>query len=46
MAKVVVKRDLGKEAVGWISIAAIMIAFPILFFVCVWIPIWLGVAGP
>ncbi len=45
MAKVEVTRDQRKEAIGWLSIAAIMVLFPVLFFVCVWIPIWLGVAG-
>ena len=34
------------EARGWISMAIFMVLFPVLFFLCVWFPIWLGVATP
>ena len=36
------ERDMGKEAAGWVSIALIMLAFPVLFFLCVFFPIWIG----
>lgn len=36
------ERDAKREASGWISIAAIMLLFPALFFLCVYLPIWLG----
>ena len=32
------------ETRGWLSMAIFMILFPVLFFLCVWIPIWLGIA--
>lgn len=35
-------RDLRKEGIGWISMIVIMLAFPLLFFLCVFLPIWLG----
>jgi hypothetical protein len=34
------------EAVGWLQLLAIMILFPILFFLCAYFPIWIGVATP
>lgn len=40
MAKPV--RDLKREAQGWIGIAAVMLLFPALFFLCVFFPIWVG----
>ncbi len=36
------QRDLGREAAGWISIAVVMVLFPVLFFLCVFFPIWVG----
>ncbi len=30
------------EKNGWISLTVIMIAFPVLFFLCVYFPIWMG----
>lgn len=35
-----------REAAGWLGLAMFMFLFPILFFLCVWFPIWLGVASP
>lgn len=43
MAKSTPDRDMQREAEGWISIAVIMLAFPALFFLCVFAPIWLGI---
>jgi hypothetical protein len=37
-----VSRDLDKEGRGWLQIIVIMIAFPALFFLCVFFPIWVG----
>jgi hypothetical protein len=34
------------EAAGWLQLLAIMILFPILFFVCAFFPIWIDVATP
>jgi hypothetical protein len=31
-----------KEAMGWMSLVIIMFAFPALFFLCVFFPIWMG----
>ena len=35
-------RDEKKELIGWMSIALIMLLFPLLFFLCVYFPIWVG----
>lgn len=35
-----------REAAGWLGLAMFMLLFPLLFFLCVWFPIWLGVASP
>ncbi|NRA44032.1 MAG: hypothetical protein HRU09_03640 [Oligoflexales bacterium] len=35
-------RDLAKENAGWLQICGIIILFPILFFACVWFPMWMG----
>ena len=35
-------RDPEKEHKGWIQIILIMLAFPALFFLCVFFPIWVG----
>lgn len=43
MAKVSSDRDMQREAEGWVGIAVIMLVFPALFFLCVFIPIWLGI---
>jgi hypothetical protein len=34
------------EFKGWLSLLLIMFLFPILFFLCVYFPVWLGVASP
>ncbi len=31
-----------RERLGWLSLVAIAVAFPTLFFLCVWFPIWMG----
>lgn len=36
------ERDATKEAVGWLSLAFVMVLFPTLFFLCVYFPIWAG----
>lgn len=36
------QRDLGKEAIGWLSMVFLMFLFPTLFFLCVYFPIWVG----
>jgi hypothetical protein len=28
---------------GWVSLVVIMLAFPVLFFLCVFFPIWVGI---
>ncbi|MEZ4743053.1 MAG: hypothetical protein R3B45_11495 [Bdellovibrionota bacterium] len=35
-------RDHGKESIGWIYLAAVILIFPALFFACVFFPIWYG----
>ena len=35
-------RDMHKEHLGWLTIAGIILLFPILFFLCVYFPIWIG----
>jgi hypothetical protein len=45
VAKVEVQRDMKREAIGWISITLIMVLFPVLFFVCAYAPMWLGIDG-
>lgn len=37
-----VERDFRKENIGWLSLTLIMVAFPTLFFLCVFFPIWIG----
>lgn len=37
-----VKRDLQKEMNGWLFMAFLMFAFPTLFFLVVYLPIWMG----
>lgn len=34
------------ESKGWLTLLFMMFLFPILFFLCVWIPIWMDVASP
>lgn len=46
MAVYRVERDMSKEARGWIYMVLILLTFPILFFACVFFPIFLGVASP
>ena len=37
-----VKRDMKGESWGWLGLIAIMFLFPIVFFLCVFVPIWVG----
>lgn len=37
--------DAGKETLGWLSLTLLMVLFPLLFFLCVFLPIWLGVTA-
>lgn len=39
-------RDMDRERVGWLTLAGFMLLFPALFFLCVYFPIWIGVATP
>ena len=39
------ERDYEGEGRGWIFLVLCMFGFPILFFLCVWFPIWIGIAG-
>ncbi|MDE3269217.1 MAG: hypothetical protein OYH77_02920 [Pseudomonadota bacterium] len=34
-----------REGLGWLSMVLLMILFPLLFFLCVFIPIWWGTAS-
>ncbi len=36
------EQDVRKETIGWLSMIAIMFMFPVLFYVCVFFPIWVG----
>jgi hypothetical protein len=36
------KADAKKQGIGWLFIAAVMLMFPALFFLCVFFPIWIG----
>lgn len=38
--------DKAKEAVGWATLAMMMVLFPVLFFLCVFFPIWIGWTSP
>ena len=38
--------DARKETLGWLSLTLLMVLFPLLFFLCVFLPIWLGVTAP
>jgi hypothetical protein len=42
MAKNTPTRDMNKEAIGWLSMIGVMFLFPILFYLCVFFPIWVG----
>ena len=35
-------RDLKKERNGWLQVLVIMLVFPLVFFLCVFFPIWVG----
>lgn len=35
-----------REQKGWLTLVFMMFLFPILFFLCVWIPIWMDIASP
>jgi len=35
-----------REQKGWLTLLFMMILFPVLFFLCVWIPIWMDIASP
>ncbi len=43
MAVSKVKRDLKTESWGWLGLVAIMLLFPTVFFLCVFVPIWIGI---
>lgn len=34
------------ESVGWATMALMMVLFPVLFFLCVWFPMWFGDTTP
>lgn len=34
-----------KEMTGWLTLIFFMLLFPVLFFACVYFPMWIGVAG-
>jgi|GEM_PF-3517720 hypothetical protein len=34
------------EAKGWLTLVLMLFLFPVLFFLCVFFPIWIGVATP
>lgn len=38
--------DQKDHPVAWLGMAALILVFPLLFFLCVYLPIWLGFAGP
>ena len=38
--------DARQETLGWLSLVLLMVLFPVLFFLCVFLPIWLGVTVP
>ena len=40
------QKNTALEAAGWLQLLAIMILFPILFFLCAFFPIWIDVATP
>lgn len=31
-----------RESEGWLTLAFMMVLFPVLFFLCVWAPMWFG----
>ena len=35
-----------RESKGWLTLTFMMILFPILFFVAVWLPMWFGFTTP
>ncbi|MDD9951358.1 MAG: hypothetical protein OXT67_07305 [Zetaproteobacteria bacterium] len=35
-------RTPGQEQVGWLQICGIILLFPALFFLCVFLPMWVG----
>jgi hypothetical protein len=35
-------REAGKESIGWIYLATVILIFPALFFLCVFFPMWIG----
>ena len=46
MAQAKVTRDLKKENTGWLFLTFLMVMFPALFFLVVFLPIWMGWATP
>ncbi len=34
------------ESTGWMTLMLCMFLFPVLFFLCVFIPIWMDIASP
>ena len=37
-----IHRDPRRESIGWLQMILIMLMFPVLFFLCVFFPIWIG----
>jgi len=35
-----------RESLGWLTLAFMMLMFPVLFFVSVWLPMWFGFTTP
>jgi hypothetical protein len=35
-----------REATGWLTMVFMMLLFPVLFFLCVWAPMWFGSTTP
>ena len=34
------------ESTGWMTLLLMMVLFPVLFFLCVWFPMWFGDTTP
>lgn len=35
-----------RELKGWLTMILMMVLFPVLFFLCVWAPMWFGSTTP
>jgi hypothetical protein len=42
MDKPMTKEEATLECTGWLTLAGVIIMFPVLFYVCVFLPMWLG----